>query len=176
MQSVQKIEKMVEGYYKKSGLPPLPKGFKDFLADWVWLATLLGTLFGVLGVFGVLSTLFVAQSIIGVANYAGAGYATQLTGILWVSTAASLLFSVVMLVFQAKAITPLKHKKQSGWKLLFLVLLISFATNVVSLLFNIVAGGILLVGASLVGFAVSLLFYAIGLYLLFEIKPAFTKK
>lgn len=175
MESIKGVEKTLEKYYKNSGVPHLPKGLTEFLAEWAWLFTVIGVVLGVFGIFTAISAVLVAQSLLGVASvYGGSAYVAQASGSLWVTTALSIVISVVVISIQVRAIAPLRLKKLKGWELLFLASLVSVGASILSSLVSAVMAGGLSIVSSLFGIVLTLVFYAIGLYVLFEVKGHFT--
>lgn len=174
MESVKKLETTLEKYYKD--VPHLPKDIAKLIADWAWVATLIGVVLGVFGIFAAVSAILVAQSLVGVAGmYGGAGYVAQASTGLWLSAGISILFSILLIAIEAMAITPLKAHQQKGWDLIFLGLVVSAVSSVVSFLASFVYSGPSAV-MGIFGLAVTFVALAIGAYIMFEVKSYFNPK
>lgn len=114
MKELDKVIDYLAGIYKN--LPPLPKGFTDFIVlvlPWITL------IFGVLGVIGTLT----AMGVVGL----GGGIAAT-TGFS-ISVVVNLVANAVSLV----AVPSLFSKKILGWKLLFLSELLGIVAAVFSI-------------------------------------------
>ena len=165
METVTSIEQQLVKINKD--LPKLPKGLTKWLAEYAWLLTLIGVVLSVLTllafvpllltVFGVLS---VANLSLGLAGYPNT-YGSDALG--WFSIIVSIVSSLIVLYLEATAITPLKAKQYRGWQLLFCASLISLALTVVSDIITMQVGSIIM----------SLVFSAIGFYILFQLRPYF---
>lgn len=143
--------KPLENAYAKA--PELPAGVKDFIVMVApWVALILGVLsvlgFAIsllgLGALGVLAPLAGTTTI----SFAGIGLIT---------TVLALVSGVLLLL----AFRPLQRKQLRGWNLLFWVLVVGLLSSaVVNTLFYF----------SLSGIAVSLVWFLIQLYFLFQVK------
>jgi ABC-type glycerol-3-phosphate transport system permease component len=166
MESVHKLEKTVAEWYKAA--PHLPKGGQKWLADNVWWIVVIGVVLSVLGLFSILSLLFLAGAGLALAGSAtgsayGSAVGAALGGVVLISVIVSLAVYVIELILMAMAISPLKNHKKKGWDLLFLVALI----NVLSI---VVTG---LLGMNFFSIIWGLLWAAVGGYFLFEIYGHF---
>jgi hypothetical protein len=166
MESVHKLEKTVAEWYK--AVPHLPKGGQKWLADNVWWIVVIGVVLSVLGLFSILSLLFLAGAGLALAGGAtggayGSAVGAALGGVVLISVIVSLAVYVIELILMAMAISPLKNHKKKGWDLLFLVALI----NVLSI---VVTG---LLGMNFFSIIWGLLWAAVGGYFLFEIYGHF---
>lgn len=159
-----KIEKALKPY------PPLPKKVQAFLSDYLWIFVAIGAVLMTLGILGSLSAISAYSSFMGnMGAYQGI-YLQPVYRPFWlVSTLVSIGFSALIVYLYFKAITPLRETKAHGWNLLFVAYLVSgiqfvvnalFSFNVFEFLFSIIVGAI---------------FYTIGAYLLFQVKPHFVK-
>lgn len=165
MELLHKLEKTVLGWLKS--VPHLPVSVQKWLATNAWWIVLIGVILGAIGLLVRLSGLFVAASLIGsVANpyllYGGVTAWTIVVG------AIGLAFSALTLVINAFAIQPLKAMQKKGWVLLFLSLLVTAASVVITaiLKFNILTLFVELI--------FSAIFIALAAYILFEIHSYFT--
>lgn len=141
---VKQWTKMLDDYYAK--LPPLPKGASDFIVSVApWLALIFGVLSVLTGIagFGVLAVLSPFATVAGAGVYAVTGLVASLV---------LLVEGVVMLL----AFSPLKGRHVRGWNLMFLSLVLSVLSSVVSLrVFGVVES---IIGA------------LIGYYFLYQIR------
>lgn len=156
MELVRNIENTMRGWYKD--LPHLPADISKLVAQNTWWLAIIGL---VLGVMSIMATL----SVLGVGTAIGAFYA-PLLGIelavygLWV------LFLTFALVIQAKAVMPLKAMQRQGWELLFLAFLVTATGGTLSEIFK----------GNIAGTLASLIVFAIGAYVLFEVDQYFGAK
>jgi hypothetical protein len=153
MELVNQLEKT----FKKA--PHLPKGLVDFLGSISpWLA-LLG------GVLGILASLSMLSAAAGLSRFMGSAYmmgyySSFNLAYFAVAGISELIVSVLLLL----AFKPLQAKSQTGWLLMFWIQVI----NIVSMVIEVVLGG-----SSIIGLVLGA---AIGMYVLFEMKPYFTGK
>ena len=169
MEAIHKLELILEEQYKK--LPHLPENAQKWLATNAWWLVLIGVVIGVFAIFAILSLLsltILGLSIGGAALGAGVGAAIGATvgGILLVTTIISLAVYIAETALMSLAITPLKDMKKRGWDLLFLVGLLNAA--------SILVVGILTV--DVFGLIWSLLWVALSLYFLYEVRDYFVVK
>lgn len=172
METVRKLEVMIAGWYKN--VPHLPKNGQKWLADNAWWLVLIGVILSVMGLFGIISLLFLAGAGLTLAGGAvGGAYGTAvgaaLTGIVLITALVSLAVYVIELVLMIMAVSPLKEQKKKGWDLIFLV----FLVNVISI---IVTGIIGFNPVSIMGTLWALLWAAVGAYFLFEVRGYFGAK
>jgi len=163
MDSIHKLEDMIEGWFKP--LPHLPANGRKWLAENAWWLTLVGVIIAVLGIFGLYNALNALNNLNN--SLFGAYYTAAVVtshGQLWTT---SIYISMALLaattVIEAIAISPLKAMSKKGWDLLFLAGILGVASGVVSAILNVDVMSIVL---SLVG-------AAIGAYFLFEIRSSF---
>lgn len=165
METVKSIEQQLIKI--NQDLPKLPKGLTKWLAEYAWLLTLIGVVLSVmtllafvpivLTAFGVVST---ANLGLGLAGY-NTTYGFDMLG--WLGMIVSIVSALIVLYLEAIAITPLRIKQYRGWQLLFFASLVSLALTVVS---DIIA-------MQIVSIIMSLVFSAIGFYILFQLRPYF---
>ncbi len=172
METVHKLEVTIAGWYKN--VPHLPKGGQQWLADNAWWLVLIGVVLSVMGLFGIISVLFLAGAGLTLAGGAlGGAYGTAvgaaLTGIVLITALVSLAVYVIELVLMAMAISPLKEHKKKGWDLIFLVFLLNVAAIIVT-------GVIGFNPVSIMGTLWALLWAAVGAYFLFEVRGHFGAK
>ena len=125
--------------------PHIPDGGRKTLAD---IAPWLSLIFGVLGLFAILS----AGSLMSYLSFSFIGM-----GMLQISMFISLLAGLIASVLQILAFKPLKARHKKGWSLLFYATVLTTATTILSLLFGY---------SSLSG----LVGVLIGFWLLFEVR------
>lgn len=161
MESLNKLEKMVQGWLKP--LPHLPESARKWIATNIWWLELIGVIILAISsitlVGGILFSLGLAVAVLG----AGAVY----SGFATLSATISLLFMAASVIVMALAISPLKNLKKRGWDLLFLALLINCASIVLSALISFNFYSFL---SSMFSGAIGV---AIGAYFLFEIRSYF---
>jgi hypothetical protein len=159
MELVHSIEKMAESWFKQA--PHLPKGGRDWLASNVWWLVIIGVVVSAWGLLLLLPILFgvsLLSSSIGMMSGVG-----SYVGLFMVSAWVSFAFGVLTLIVEAMAIKPLQDKKKKGWDLMFLAVLLSAVSSVVSIVLTANPMGI-------IGAVIGLL---IGGYFLFEIRDHF---
>lgn len=169
MEVIHKLELTLEAQYKK--VPHLPVGVRKWLAENAWWLVLIGVIVGIFAILSILSLLGLAMlglSIGGALLGAGIGAAVGATlgGILLVTALISLALYIAETVLMGMAIMPLKDMKKRGWDLLFVVAVL----NAVS----IVVVGVLTF--DLLGLVWSLLWIALSVYFLYEVRDYFLVK
>ncbi len=141
----------VENIFK--GLPHLPPDWRDFLVKIAPYGALIG---GVFSILGGLSSLGLSSRLgplyMFYRNAPGATLYLLLSGIIMLACGALMLLSY----------KPLAAKQMKGWIYMFWIAVIN--------LINIFLGALFLYGTGLF----SLIWVAVGFYLLFEIKSAYT--
>lgn len=158
MDSIRKLESKVASWYKD--VPHLPANAAKWIAQNIWWIVLIGVILGAMTVFSIVSVTFFAGAVfIGYGGAIGAAVA----GIALIAVIFSLAFWVVELVLMGMAISPLRAQQKKGWTLLFMVALLQVVAHGVSFLFNL----------NLFSLVWSLLYVAVGLYFLFEIRGQF---
>jgi len=162
---IKKAEALISDWLKD--VPHLPKGAQKWIAENIWWITLVCAILSAISVLTGLMAFFAALAAWGTVPYA---YGYGIGGFWVVSALLAIVFSAVTAGILAKAITPLKTQKATGWHLLFMLFMVDVIYVVVSALFSY----------GVIGFIFNLIFGAIGLaisaYLLFEIKSHFVKK
>lgn len=165
---LNKIENAFEGWMKP--LPHLPENGRKWIANNVWwinLVALVIAFFAILSIVGSLITALTAASLV---NSYIAVYGASVFTAGWIaSTAVSLLSVVVIMIFTAMAIKPLKSLSEKGWNLLFIATLLSTALSMIS---NILSFELLYLVPGIIGAVIGL---AISMYFLFEIRSYFKK-
>lgn len=166
MVSMSKTEDMVASWFKP--LPHLPKTAQKWIAENSWWIVVVGVIASGISILVGISAIFSYMAFLGnAASYYGV-YTTSPYGGGWIiQSVIALLFSLLVVILLATAITPLKSMQRKGWDRLFLVLLVNAA--------SVVVGSILTL--SVFGFIFGLIFGAIGLaisaYFIFEIQSHF---
>ena len=159
---MQQLEKPLENAFKS--VPPLPENARKGLATALpWLA-LLGGVLSLVGAWNLYRLTTIAdQYLSGIYN--AFGYTAPLAGVTataWVAIIVLVVQAVMLLV----AFPALRANKKSGWNLVFWADLLMVVYTVVTDLFS----GYVNIGS----FIVYLLGTAVGLYLLFQVRPYFT--
>ncbi len=166
MESIQKLEKRLAGYFKQ--LPNLPQAGRTWLAENVWWLALISV---------IISALSLVYALIGVISlvvwtatpvFYGAYYSATAISAAWITSASlTLLFVLVITVLMAQAVPFLRTMRYRGWMLLFTVYLVNALRIVVMALLT----------GSITGFIAGIIFGAIGLaivgYFLFQIRSFF---
>ena len=136
--------KMLDTYYVK--LPSLPNGATDFIVSVApWLALIFGVLaiLGGIAAFGLLSVLSPFAAVAGAGQYAFSG----------------VLASLVLLVqgvIELMSFSPLKARKERGWDLMFLSLVLGVVSSLFYLnVFTVVS---------------SIFWSLVGYYFLYQVK------
>ncbi|MEP6710346.1 MAG: hypothetical protein ABJA64_01355, partial [Candidatus Saccharibacteria bacterium] len=127
MEMIEKLETTLGGWFKQA--PHLPANVQKWIAQNVWWLTLIGVVLSAFAILAVLPILFGASLFL--ASIGGAyGYYSGL-GLVntWV---VSFGFGIAILVIEAFAIKPLKSLSKKGWNLIFLSMILSVASSVVS--------------------------------------------
>jgi len=168
MSAITKFEDTIGGLLKP--IPHLPTAGQKWLAENVWWIILVGVILSGISVLTTIGGIFTALAFLGAATSYFGYYAVQSYTGWWVlASVISLLFMIAIVVISAISINPLKAMKKKGWDMLFLTLLISAASIVVSLIVNITSIG--------VGFVFGIIFgligLAIGAYFIYEIRSYF---
>lgn len=151
--------------------PALPKGGKDFLVQYIPYLSLLGGIFSLWSAWGIWHWAHQANKYVDVVNQWGAAFGvdpvetSRWSLMLW----ASLAILVVLGILYVLAYKPLKDRKKAGWNLLFYALIIGVVHGIVGIFIDNYGGGF-------GGFIGSLVGFAIGGYLLFQIRDAYLGK
>ena len=162
---MQQLEKPLDDTFKK--LPPLPENARKGLATAMPWLTLAGGVLSLLGAWYLYQAVAWVDQWAGYANslYSAAGYTSPVTGIsamAWVGLAILVVQAILFLV----AFPALRSFKKSGWNLIFWAALVSVVYSVVANLFS----GYVNIGQLIF----SLLGAAVGMYLLFQIRPYYS--
>lgn len=157
MEYVHKLENIVAGWYKN--MPHLPGNGQKWLAQNAWWLVLVWVVLGAMGVVGLLLATFFAGAFM--AGFGTVGAA--LGGLSFLLVTLTLLFSIALVVVGAMAISPLKLLQKKGWTLLFIMLLVTVASDVITFLFTM----------NLFGLIWNVLFAGVGAYFLFEVHSYF---
>jgi hypothetical protein len=157
MENVRKLEVMMASWYKN--MPHLPKNGQKWLAENIWWLMLVLVVIGAMGVASVIMATFFAGVLLSTIGPVGAAVG----GIALVAVIVTMLFSIVILVLSAMAVSPLRMLLKKGWTLLFIVILLQVAAHVASFL----------LGFNLITLIWNLFFTAVAAYFLFEIRDLF---
>jgi hypothetical protein len=162
---MQQLEKPLDDAFKS--LPQLPENARKGLAAAMPWLTLAGGVLSLLGAYYLYQAVTWASQWAAAANslYGSVGYIAPVPGVsavAWLGLALLVVQAVLFFV----AFPALRAYKKSGWNLVFWAALVSLAYSVVVNLFS---------GSVNIG---QLFFYllsaAVGLYLLFQIRPYYT--
>ena len=145
---MQQLEQMLNEWFGQKA-PQLPMGLKNFIVAVAPYLTILGVLFGVLGVLALIGFGGLGLGMMGA--YGMMGYGSY--GAMMIVSG---LLLVVTLIFEVMAIPGLFKKSASGWRYVY------YAT-IVSIISSLVNGGI-------VGAIISAL---IGFYILFQVRALY---
>ena len=161
--------KLNDVFVENKSLPALPVGAKKFIVAYLpWFSLIIG----VLTLFAALSLwhwAHVANSLIDYANSVSAAYGgsqiatTRMSALLWVGLVVLLLEAIIYIA----AFPGTRAKLKSGWDLLFYGALINIVYGVLMVFTSY--GGIF-------NLILDLVFAAIGLYFLFQIRASYKTK
>jgi len=157
MENIRKLESLVASWYKN--MPHMPQRGQKWLAENVWWIVLVWVILTAMGVVGMLMATLFAGTILSVFGPVG----TALGGIAFVIVTITMLFSIALIVLGAMAVSPLKLLRKKGWMLLFIMILISVASDVLTFLFNF----------NFFSLVWGVLFAAVIAYFLYEIRSYF---
>lgn len=168
MDKVHKIENKLAGVFKD--LPAMPKNGRKAIVEWLPIIVLVVAVLQVLAAFSLIKVYRDADRFI-------TGVQTVFGGMLGAPVGLSafdkliIITSIVMLFVQAAimfmAYNPLKAKLKRGWDLLFLTSLLQVVYAVLTTFIDARGAGSMIM---------SLLGAAIGFYILFQIRDAYSKK
>lgn len=168
MSAITKFEDTIGGLLKP--IPHLPTAGQKWLAENVWWIVLVGVILSGISVLTSIGGIFSYMALVGTATSYFGYYGAQSYSSWWiVASVISLLFMIAIVVISAISINPLKAMNKKGWDMLFLTLLISAASIVVSLIVNITSMGVGLIFGLIFG----LIGLAIGAYFIYEIRSHF---
>lgn len=155
MKQLAPLEEAIAKMHKD--LPHLPSSITKWLVDNAWWLVVIGVVIGVFAALSILTALTAGSAIVGAFLGASAG------GVVFASSLVSLIAAVLTLTIEATAIQPLKAKQKRGWDLVFLAFLVGIVGSVVSAIFGGAYGMVS-------GIIWTLVWGAVGLYLLFELR------
>lgn len=167
MKALKSLENSLEDVFVKQA-PKLPANAKKVIVEFLPWITLVIALLSIWAVWILWDWAHTANRLIEFTNQLSAAYGVdtpaieRLTFGVWLALA----IMVVQAVIYLAAFAPLRARKKSGWDLLFLGLIINLIYGVVILFTDYGGFGSLIV---------SLLFSAIGLYFLFQIRDMYLK-
>ena len=164
MNVLKNLERTVVGWLKKA--PRLPRISKVWLGDNLWW---IAAVFAALTAIAVLG---LVMSVLGNLSMLGNPYVSYYTtativGLAAIKTTVSLVFTAIVCILLAVAVTPLKEKQKKGWSLVFVALIVSAI--------SIAVGAVLTL--NVFGFLANIIFGALWLvfatYILFEAREQF---
>lgn len=168
MKQLEQVEKSLSGLFKD--LPSIPKNSRDAIVNIMpWIALVFGVV-QVLFAIGVWRLADVVDRTADLVNTYAAYYTVPAAHISAFDRSVIYLGAVVLLVegiIGILAYKALAARQRRGWDLVFLAALINVLYAVLSIFIN---------GRGFGSFIMSLLGSAIGFYLLFQIKSAYTNK
>ena len=168
MKQVEQAEKTLSSLFKD--LPPLPAvGKENIVKIMPWIALIFGVL-QVLAGYWVWRLANAADRVADLVSTYSAYYTVPATHLGAFDRAVIYVGAVVLLisgVIGIMAYKPLVARLRSGWDLMFLAALINLAYAVLAIFID---------GRGFGSFIMSLLGSAVGFYLLFQIKSAYSKK
>jgi hypothetical protein len=166
MSTLKNLETQLNGVFGKN-TPKLPSNGRRVLVEYLpWINLVLGVL-TLLAALALWNWAHVANNLVDYANrlsaaYGGPQVATQrLTFMIWLG----MIVLVAEALLYIAAFPALRARKKSGWNLLFYALLVNVVYGVVVLFTDY--GGL----GSFIG---TLIGSAVGLYFLFQIRPAYS--
>ena len=166
--SIDIIEDFIEKSLSK--LPHLPERFKKWLSTNFWIIILVGLLLSCLAVIFMIVYLIQNISMIGAyPRFVYGLYSVNLSyhsGWNIFTDIISIIFMTGTIILISLSIKPLMNSQKKGWKLLFYALLLQAVAIIINAILSL---NILSLIYGLIGFA-------IGSYLLFEVKSYFVKK
>ena len=157
MDTVRTLENQLVEFNK--GLPKLPKGLTAWLAEYGWIFVLIGVVLSVLSLVTIVPTISTIIGVSSLLNFQSYGFYT----LGWLSLLLSIVNLLIVIYLEGVAIAPLKDKKYRGWTLIFIASLVSIVFGVAGSLITLQLGSLV----------VGVLFYAIGLYVLFQVREHF---
>lgn len=168
MKQLEQAEKTIGGLFKD--LPALPKNSKDAIVNIMpWIALVFGVI-QVIVAIGVWRLADVVDRTADLVNTYAAYYTVPAAHISAFDRTVIYLGAIVLLVdgvIGILAYKALAARQRRGWDLMFLAALLNLAYAVIAIFIN---------GRGVGSFIMSLIGSAIGFYLLFQIKEAYTKK
>lgn len=166
MSTLKNLEHTLAEWQKKSPVH-LPETVRKWLGDNAWWLVIVGIALSILSVIGSLRTLFWAEDVLRQARQLAISLGVDVPGNslamnigLWIS----LITFVVVIVIELKSIQPLRSKKQQGWDLTFLAVLISIVGSFIA---GIIQGA---VAGTIIG---TIIGAVIAWFFLFEIRSQF---
>lgn len=151
-------------------LPPLPKKTVAWLSEYLWILTAISAVLTAMSIISLFYAISAYMNFMGNITAFQGIYLHPSYGSLWMaSTVISICFALIISYILFKAIAPLRELKVYGWNSLLVVFLVSgieivinaiLSFNVVEFVYTIILSGI---------------FYVLGAYLLYQVKPHFVK-
>jgi hypothetical protein len=138
------------------GAPPLPSNAKKIIVEYLPYINLVLGVLTLMTAWRLYDTARAVNSLV----YGSGVSVDHLTGLVWLSIAVLVIEAVLYI----SAFDPTKHRRKSGWDLLFYALLVNLAYGIV-VSFSYYGGVGRLLG--------SLLGSAIGFYFLFQIRASY---
>lgn len=157
MEAIQSLEKKLVEINKS--LPSIPENGRKVLAEWLWVIAIAGVIFGVLGILTVLGV-----GTFGSVVLTGLGAGLDAAA-MWSAILFGVIGMAVVVLLEVMAINPLKRREYKGWQLMLAAIVLQFIFNILQSVFINNFGGIF---GALLGFA-------IGAYLLMQVRDHFVK-
>jgi hypothetical protein len=160
MDYVNKLEKVLAGWYKKA--PHLPKKANAWIIENMWWLALVTVILLVCGMFILIPILFtvIAMTPTTTAWIPYIPYYQTAFGLTWLGLSVFVLSFVITSVLVAYAVTPLRERSKKGWDLVFWGYLSFVFLNLVASL--LMSNTVVLLNVAIDA--------VVGGYLLFEIR------
>lgn len=155
MAALTDLETKLDELLVKKAPFQIPENGRKWIAEYAWIFSLLGVIFGVLAFLPLLAAVGLVSAV-GVA--VGAGFYVLMA---WVSLAILAAYIVVLGIATPK----LKNKQASGWNLVYYSTLFFFVYDVINWLRYPLTG--------IFGFILNLAGLVIALYFLFQVRSYF---
>ncbi len=153
------IEQTIDKIHKS--LPHLDTKLQKHLGKNLWIGA------ATLTVLEALALIYCLQALVNLGRFSGVLALTNIGPILTLHTVVATLGVIGVGVLAGMAITPLKERKISGWRLLLLALMVGVGTGVINLIFSIIFM------LNFVWVFMSILLYLGGLYAVMEAREWF---
>lgn len=156
----EKIDNKIVDLHAK--LPHLPTNGRQWLANNIWWIVLIAAVVGAFGVF-----VLMVFTLIGGIFWIGAAFlfAAKFGGLALLAAMLVLFLTLANVVLAIMAISPLKTKRRNGWLLLLASL---FAGFIAALLTDFIS-------VNEWAAVKEVVFFAIGLYVMYEVREYFTQ-
>lgn len=169
MELLSKLERTIGSALASA--PHLPAEWRRWLGNNVWWIVIVGVVACGLAILSTIGVLLGGAAFIGGLSMYGyvPAIAVSSAALAWgvVQALVTIAFLLLQGVIFLAAIQPLKAKQRKGWELLFILLIVSGASSIVSAIMTLSATGFIS------GIFFGAIGFAVGAYLTFEIKAEF---